>query len=40
MNLKDNKYNQFFLIKEMLETGEIVKHLDIEKILSFEWLLI
>jgi len=36
MNLQDNKYNQFFLIREMLETGEIVKHLDIKKILSFE----
>jgi len=36
MNLQDDKYNKFFLIKEMLETGEIVKHLDIEKILSFK----
>jgi len=36
MNLKDNKYNKYYLIKEMLETGEIVKHLDIEKMLSFE----
>ncbi len=36
MNLQDNKYNKFFLIKEMLETGEIVKHLDIKKILSYE----
>jgi len=36
MNLQDNKYNKFFLIKEMLETSEIVKHLDIEKILSFK----
>jgi len=36
MNLQDNKYNQFFLIREMLETGEIVKHLDIKKILSYE----
>ncbi|MHC2994923.1 MAG: SIS domain-containing protein [Candidatus Atribacteria bacterium] len=36
MNLKDNKYNKIFLIKEMLETGKIVKHLDIEKILSYE----
>jgi len=36
MNLKDSKYNKYFLIKEMLETGEIVKHLNIEKILSFE----
>ncbi len=36
MNLKDSKYNKYYLIKEMLETGEIIKHLDIEKILSFE----
>jgi len=36
MNLKDSKYNKFFLPREMLETGEIVKHLDIEKILSYE----
>ena len=36
MNLQDNKYNKFFLIKEMLETGEIIKRLDIEKILSYE----
>ena len=36
MNLQDNKYNQFFLIREMMETGEIVKHLDIKKILSYE----
>ena len=36
MNLQDSKYNQFFLIREMLETGEIVKHLDIKKILSYE----
>ncbi len=36
MNLQDNKYNQFFLIREMLETGEIVKHLDLKKILSYE----
>ena len=35
MNLQDNKYNQFFLIREMLETGEIVKHLDLKKILSY-----
>lgn len=36
MNLQDNKYNKFFLIKEMLETGEIIKHLDVGKILSYE----
>jgi len=36
MNLKDNKYNKYFLIKEMLETAEIVKNLDIKKILSYE----
>jgi len=36
VNLQDNKYNKYYLIKEMLETGEIVKHLDIEKILSYE----
>ncbi len=36
MNLQDNKYNKFFLIKEMLETGEIIKHLDMKKILSYE----
>jgi len=36
MNLQDNRYNKFFLIREMLETGEIVKHLDIKKILSYE----
>ena len=36
MNLQDNKYNKYYLIKEMLETGEIVKHLDIKKILSYE----
>ena len=35
MNLKDSKYNKYYLIKEMLETGEIVKRLDIEKILSY-----
>ena len=35
MNLKENKYNKYFLIKEMLETAEIVKNLDIEKILTF-----
>jgi len=29
MNLQDNKYNKFFLIREMLETGEIVKHLNV-----------
>jgi glutamine---fructose-6-phosphate transaminase (isomerizing) len=36
MNLQDNKYNKFFLIREMLEIGEIVKRLDIKKILSYE----
>jgi len=36
MNLQDNKYNKFFLIKEMLETGEIIKRLDVRKILSYE----
>lgn len=36
MNLQDNRYNKFFLIKEMLETGEIIKHLDVGKILSYE----
>lgn len=36
MNLQDNRYNKFFLIKEMLETGKVVKHLDIEKVLSYE----
>lgn len=36
MNLQDTKYNQFFLIREMLETGEVIKHLDIEKIISYE----
>lgn len=36
MNLIDNKYNKFFLIREMLETGEIVKHLNVEKVLSYE----
>jgi glucosamine--fructose-6-phosphate aminotransferase (isomerizing) len=36
MNLQDHKYNKFFLIREMLETGEVVKCLDIEKILSYE----
>ncbi|MEE8564158.1 MAG: hypothetical protein V3S96_00995 [Atribacterota bacterium] len=36
MNLQDNKYNKFFLIKEMLETGEIIKCLDVRKILSYE----
>ena len=36
MNLKDSKYNKYFLIREMLETGEIVKHLDIERILSYK----
>ena len=36
MNLQDNKYNKFFLIKKMLETGEIIKRLDVEKILSHE----
>jgi len=36
MNLKDSKYNKFFLTREMLETGEIIKHLDIKKILSYE----
>ncbi|MBE3035692.1 MAG: SIS domain-containing protein [Candidatus Atribacteria bacterium] len=36
MNLQDNKYNQVFLIREMLDMGEIVKHLDLKKILSYE----
>ncbi|OGD37192.1 hypothetical protein A2V94_03590 [Candidatus Atribacteria bacterium RBG_16_35_8] len=36
MNLQENKYNQFFLIREMLQTGEIVKHLDLKKILSYK----
>jgi len=36
VNLQDNKYNKFFLIKEMLETGEIIKRLDVRKILSYE----
>jgi len=36
MNLQDNKYNKFFLIKEMLETGGIVRNLEVGKILSFE----
>ena len=36
MNLQDKKYNKFFLIREMLETGEIVKRLDLKKILSYE----
>jgi len=36
MNLKDSKYNKIFLTREMLETGEIVKHLDIKEILSYE----
>ena len=36
MNLQDIKYNKFFLIREMLEAGEIIKHLDIKKILSYE----
>jgi len=36
MNLQDNKYNKFFLIKEMLETGEIIKRLEVRKILSYE----
>lgn len=31
MNLKDSKYNKFFLPREMVETCEVVKHLDIEK---------
>ena len=35
MNLKENKYNKYFLVKEMLETAEIVKNLDIGKILTF-----
>ena len=36
MNLQDNKYNNFFLTREMLEVGEIIKHLDMKKILSYE----
>jgi len=36
MNLHENKYSKFFLTREMLETGEIIKYLNIEKILSFE----
>jgi len=36
MKLQDIKYNKFFLIREMLEVGEIIKHLDIKKILSYE----
>jgi glucosamine--fructose-6-phosphate aminotransferase (isomerizing) len=36
MNLQDNKYNKFFLTREMLETGEIVRQLDVKKILSYE----
>ena len=33
MNLNEDKYNKYFLIREMLETAEIVKNLDINKIL-------
>jgi len=36
MNLQGNKYNKFFLTREMLETGEIVRQLDVKKILSYE----
>jgi len=36
MNLQDIKYNKFFLTREMLETGEIIKKLNVEKILSYE----
>ena len=36
MNLQDNRYNKFFLIRKMLETCEMVRHLDIKKILSYE----
>ena len=36
MNLQDNKYNKIFLTREMLETGEIVRQLDVKKILSYE----
>jgi len=36
LNLQDNKYNKFFLIKEMLDTGEIISNLEVRKILSFE----
>jgi len=36
MNLRDNKYNKYFLIKEMLETAEIVKYLNVEKVLSYK----
>jgi len=36
LNLRDNKYNKFFLIKEMLDTGEIIRNLEVGKILSFE----
>lgn len=36
MNLENEKYNKFFLVKEMLETGEVVENLDIDKISSYE----
>ena len=36
MNLKDEKYSKFFLVKEMLETGEIVKNMDIGKISEYQ----
>jgi len=36
MNLENEKYNKFFLVKEMLETGEVVKNLNIDKISRYE----
>ena len=35
MNLKDSKYKNFVLVKEMLQTGDIIKNLDIDKITSY-----
>jgi len=32
MNLNENKYTEFALIKEMLETGEILKNVRIDEI--------
>lgn len=35
MNLQDNNYNKYSLIREMLETGKIVRNLNLKDIFSF-----
>ncbi len=36
MNLQDSRYNKYYLVREMLETGKVVSNLDLERIFSFE----